>query len=65
MIEIVKDLPFEMCNSCSLIKPVMNEERLFSNYDCVLVSIAIRCENRLLCKNIRDEMMEEKQDGAE
>ena len=65
MIEIVKDLPFMMCNSCSLIKPVMCEERLFSNYDCILVSLTIKCENRLLCKNIRDQLKEEKQDATE
>ena len=63
MIEIVKDLPFDMCNSCSLFKPEMNEERLFSNYDCILISLAIRCENRLLCKNIRNQL-EEAENGA-
>jgi len=65
MIEITKDLPFEECNSCDFFEPVMNEEKLFAEYSVVLHSVTIRCNNRIICRNIRAMLKEAKSDAAE
>ncbi len=65
MIEIVKDLPFEECDSCDLFEAVMNEEKLFAEYYVVLHSVAIKCKNRMICRNIRAMLEEAENNGTD
>lgn len=67
MIDIVKDLPFEDCETCECFEPNFRSNKLFGDEKCLVNEIIVNCSSSPICREIRRQMKkkEEKQDGTE
>ena len=67
MIDLIKDLPFEDCETCDCFEPNFSTSKLFGDYKCLVHEILVSCHSSPICREIRRHMeeKEDKKDAAE
>ena len=56
MIDIVKDLPFEECETCQLFEPSFQSNKMFADNECVINEIEVHCSSSPVCREIRRQL---------
>lgn len=69
MIDLVKDLPYEYCETCQVFEPEIEDQtKMFGDGACLVNEITISCSRYKLCREVRRQLesnKEGKTDGAE
>ena len=67
MIDLVKCLPYEDCETCACFEPNFRSSKLFGDEKCLVNEIEVHCRSAQICREIRRQMKEKeaKKDGAE
>lgn len=56
MIDLVKCLPYEDCETCKCFEPNFRSSKLFGDEKCLVNEIEVHCSSAPICREIRRQM---------
>ena len=64
MIDLVKCLPFDDCETCECFEPNFRHSKLYGDSNCLVNEIEIHCSSSPICREIRKHLKTEEQKNA-